>query len=1036
MLELVSSPRDRQEPLPEQRFLDLTEDLSAIVWESDPHTHEFLYVSRSAERILGYPAEWWLDDRRFLERHVHPEDLETALEQCWGRSLNGQNVVREFRFLSADGRMVWVRNSVRAVHDERGEMERLRGVMWDLSEHKRAEEALKESRQRHGYLVEHASDIIYKTDREGRFTFLNAAAPRILKYGPERLLGLHYLALVRPDYRPAARRFYWRQFRHRTPTTYFELPVITGDGDYLWLGQNVQLVMDGECVVGFQAIARDLTEHKQSEARLLESEERYRIVAETATDAIITIERSSEIAFVNSSVEAIFGYNVKEVIGQSLSKLLPGYPLSFHQRSARLDLGTGKGYFGAEPVELRGRHKDGHEIPLEVTLGEYTERGRHLFTFVLRDITERKRAEEELRRKDQRFRSLIENASDVTAILDREGGILYASPSVARVLGYAPEEITGRPAFDLVHPDGREDAVRAFRRRVEDAEAASPSAPKVLRFRHRNGSSRVLEAVARNLFNDSSVNGLVVNLRDITESQRVQEELRAANEMLRALIQASPAATVAVDAVGLVTMWNPAAEKTFGWKEGEVVGRPVPYVPEEAQAEAEAELQALWRGESISAECVRRTKSGECIVVNLSAAPLRTADGSIWGAAFVITDVTERKRLEVQLRQAQKMEAVGQLAGGVAHDFNNLLTVISGYDQLLVNNLAAGDRCGVYAREIMNAAERASTLTRQLLAFSRRQVGQPVVLDVNALVTNMTKMLRRLIGENIELNTALGPLEGKIHADPGQVEQLILNLVVNARDAMPHGGKLTIETADAWLGDIYVRTHVSARQGHHVLLAVSDTGHGMDEETRRRIFEPFFTTKEVGKGTGLGLSTVYGIVKQNNANVWVYSEPDVGTTFKIYFPAVEAEPKTDLPGVPAQAMRGNETILLVEDEAGLRSLVKELLEQFGYRVLVASGGQQAMEYSLHERGYIHLLLTDVVMPEWSGRQVAERLTRLRPQMRVLYMSGYPDETIVKHGILNPGVAFLQKPFSQDALVAKVRAVLDAEVPVPAGPAGD
>src|SRR5437773_9313187 len=384
----------------------------------------------------------------------------------------------------------------------------------------------------------------------------------------------------------------------------------------------------------------------------------------------------------------------------------------------------------------------------------------------------------------------------------------------------------------------------------------------------------------------------------------------------------------------------------------------------------------------------------------------------------------DRARLEEQLRQAHKMEAIGRLAGGIAHDFNNLLTVINGYSELVLNSLGANLHARKNVEQIKKAGRRAATLTRQLLAFSRRQVLQLRVLDLNAVVTNFEAMLQPLIGEDILLEAVLQPGLGLVKVDPGQIEQIILNLTVNARDAMPEGGKLTIETANVELDEAYARRHVSVRPGPYVMLAISDTGCGMDAETQARIFEPFFTTKEPGKGTGLGLSTVYGIVKQSGGDIWVYSEPGRGTTFKIYLPWVEGAVETVEPGVaPARDVRGSETILLGEDDGGIRRLVRQVLAERGYWVLEAIHGTHAIQISEQHTVPIHLLVTDVVMPGMSGRDLAERLKPSRPNMKVLFMSGYTDKAIVHHGELDPGTAVVRKQFTPDALARKLREVL-------------
>ncbi|TLY54232.1 MAG: response regulator [Gemmatimonadetes bacterium] len=418
-----------------------------------------------------------------------------------------------------------------------------------------------------------------------------------------------------------------------------------------------------------------------------------------------------------------------------------------------------------------------------------------------------------------------------------------------------------------------------------------------------------------------------------------------------------------------------------------------------------------------------RAKDGKLFEVDLVTRPLEFAGRR--ARLILAHDVTAQRQLEEQLRQSQKMEAVGQLAGGIAHDFNNLLTAILGSTQLLLNNMPSGDPRREDAEEVRHAGLRAAELTRQLLAFSRRQVLAPKVLELNVVVGNMDRMLRRLLGEDVELVTSLDPTAGAVNADPGQLEQVLLNLAVNARDAMPGGGRLSIETTRLALHEEHLERRHRLPPGDYACLVVTDTGVGMDEATQAHLFEPFFTTKEVGKGTGLGLATVYGIVKQSGGYIWVYSEPRRGTTVKVYLPRVPGASEAPAPAPPARAARGgNETVLLVEDAAPVRALARRSLEACGYRVLDASDGPSALELSARHAAGIDLLVTDVVMPGMSGRELAERLAPQRPEMKVLYTSGYTDDAMVRQGVLNAGVAFLQKPFVPDMLARKVREVLD------------
>ncbi|MGE5179700.1 MAG: CHASE3 domain-containing protein [Bacteroidota bacterium] len=515
---------------------------------------------------------------------------------------------------------------------------------------------------------------------------------------------------------------------------------------------------------------------------------------------------------------------------------------------------------------------------------------------------------------------------------------------------------------------------------------------------------------------------------DLREARdELEERVRERTAELAAVIETSPIPIAAIDSKGNVTLWNQAAEEAFGYTREEMLGKP--YTPADAEDKRNAEdvLRRITAGVPVTAyETHARRKDGVVLDVAVYSAPLRAPGGRPLGVLAMIADRTERKRLEDLLRQSQKMEAVGKLAGGIAHDFNNLLTAITGYTDLLYLRLP-GDIGKRELTEIRKASDRAASLTRQLLAFSRQQVLQPKVIRVNEVVGNLAGMLSRLIGEDIDLVVSLDEEVGQVKADPFQLEQVLMNLAVNARDAMPRGGKLTIETANVILDEGYARAHPDVKPGSYVMIAVSDTGIGMDSDTRTRIFEPFFTTKALGKGTGLGLSTVYGIVKQSRGHMWVYSEPGQGATFKVYLPLHEEAPEAPPPPQPTRVVpRGWETILAVEDEESLLNLVTEILKDAGYNVIPALGPKEAVRAMLeHRDGSIHMLLTDVVMPGMSGRALADQVTRERPGMRVLYMSGYTDNAIVHHGVLDPGVTFIQKPFTPDALIKKVREVLDA-----------
>jgi len=526
------------------------------------------------------------------------------------------------------------------------------------------------------------------------------------------------------------------------------------------------------------------------------------------------------------------------------------------------------------------------------------------------------------------------------------------------------------------------------------------------------------------------------SFQDITERKRAEESLRESGEKLKELFDEAPVGYHEVDTEGHITQINRTELEMLGCTAEEVLGQFVwKFIVEKESRKAVAAKLAGEISLSKAFERTYRRKDGTTFPALIEDRLLRDSEGRIIGIRSTIQDISDRKRaeqekasLEEQLRQSQKMEAIGQLAGGIAHDFNNLLTIIKGYSQLSLIKLKEGDPLKGDIEEVKKATDRAADLIRQLLAFSRRQVMEMRVLDLNILLQNLDKMLRRVIGEDIELVTLLAEDLGRVKTDPGQIEQVILNLAVNARDAMPSGGKLTIETANVELDGAYARRHVAVTPGRYVMLAVSDTGVGMTPEVRDRVFEPFFTTKEKGKGTGLGLSTVYGIVKQSEGNIWIYSEPGHGTTFKIYLPCVE-EPLEEArrKRVKEELPHGSETILVVEDEEKVRKLAVQILERQGYRVLEAAHGDDALQlWGQQKNGPIHLMVADVVMPGMSGRELARYLEPLHPEMKVLYMSGYTDNAIVHHGILEKGLDFIQKPFTIEGLINKVREVLDRD----------
>jgi PAS domain S-box-containing protein len=632
-------------------------------------------------------------------------------------------------------------------------------------------------------------------------------------------------------------------------------------------------------------------------------------------------------------------------------------------------------------------------------------------------------AQQQAREQEERFLQLAETIDEVFFVMDaahRE--TLYINPAYEKTWGRSCQSLYDNPeSFVEPVPAGDRERLVAYMDRVSRGEQAGKLEYRIIQ---PNGNVRWLLAHAvpiRNQHGDVyRIGGVAL---DITESRDAQMALEEIAERLQKLTETSFDA-IDITENGIIQEANPGYLRMFGYERMEdVIGRPVSdFVSDASRDDVEMRVTNNIEG---TYELEGRRQDGKKLFLEATARTHVMRGRTVRITA--LRDMTERRALEEQFRQAQKMEAVGRLAGGVAHDFNNLLTVILSYTDMLIEGVSPRDPRTEDLGEIRKATVAASSLTRQLLAFSRQQVIEPRLINLNDIVESSEKMLRRLIGEDIEVQTTLASAPLTVMIDPGQLEQVMMNLAVNARDAMPTGGKLTLETANVVLDPEYARDHWPVVPGNFAMLAMSDIGCGMDEQTRALMFEPFFTTKAAGQGTGLGLATVYGIVKQSNGFIWVYSEPGKGTSFKIYFPLLDQTPEQYATKHHSEAPRGGtETILLAEDATAVRIAARQILERFGYTVLEAANGTDALGIALNG-ATIDLLLTDVVMPEMSGRELVDKFAKIRPNTKVLFMSGYTDDAIVRHGVLRPGTAYLQKPFSPDTLARKVRHVLDSLV---------
>ncbi len=758
--------------------------------------------------------------------------------------------------------------------------------------------------------------------------------------------------------------------------------------------------------------------------RRLEAREKlFRLITENAADMIAVVDTEGKRIYNSLSYQKVLGYSPAEL--QQSSSFEQIHP---DDRERVIAAGvearrTGKG----KALEYRMRHKDGTWRLLESTSSVIRSGDGEpdLLVIVNRDVTGRKQAEDALRAEHDLLRALIDNMPDYIYVKDDESRFVVANRALAQFMGAKnPEDLLGKADFDYF-PKELATAYYSDERAI--LQTGQPLVNQEERSVDAAGNAKWLSTSKVPLCNrQGETIGIIGIGHDITERRKAEEALRQSETSFRSVVEGAPYGIFRASVDGRFQRVNSALQEMLGYRTSKdlldvTLGGNIFRNPADFQR-----LVVLMGGtdEFKDVEMEWKRKDDSPITVLCSGRRVKGEDeNSAYNEVFV-QDITERRVLERQLRAAAKMEAVGRLSGGIAHDFNNLLGVIIGYSQMLERKMERDNPLYEYVEEIEKAGQRATALTRQLLAFSRQQILTPNVLSLNELVSDMGKMLPRLLGEDIAITTKLEPAIGSGKADQGQIEQVVMNLAVNARDAMPSGGRLTIGTADVVMDEMYARQHPGAKPGIYVMLSVADSGVGMNSETMLHIFEPFFTTKEVGKGTGLGLATVYGIMKQSGGYIWVDSELGKGSCFQIFLPRVEEAVTHVAEGTsPSPILQGNETILVVEDAEALKKLARTFLEEHGFQVLTASSGEEALKVAAEFSGKIHLLLTDVVMPGMNGRVLAEQLLPKRPGMIALYMSGYTDSFIAGHGVLEEGTHLLHKPFTEEVLISKVREVL-------------
>jgi len=895
----------------------------------------------------------------------------------------------------------------------------------EILERKRIEEALRESEDKYRILVNRAGEGIFMA-RDGKPAFVNPACTELTGYSEEELLSRPFLELIHPDDRERIRENYAQRLNgERVPDSY-SFRVLTKDGAVKWMRINAVLASwaGGPAVLG---MVTDINEQKRVEEELNQREQFLSKIFASIQDGISVVDSELRIIRVNPTMERWYS-QAMPLVGK---KCFEVYRESFgpcEECPTLVALRTGQP--ASKVVPKRGSDGaikgwlDLYSFPY---MNDVTGKVEGVIEY-LRDITERKESEDNLQFEHERFQMLAHNAPFGMLMVSANGELEYVNPKFLQLFGYDLNEIpSGRQWRKLAYPDDtyRRKVMSAWKNDLLDAKPGEMH-PRIFTVACKDGSQKIIHFRTVKL----SRGKYVTTCEDATERTRAMEALKESERKYRTIIDTIADGYHEADLSGKMTLFNHSLCEILGYSREELPGVGYREFMDELNAqkvyEAYNEVYRTGRANpGFHYEIMRKDGTRRHCVV--SVALIKDSKGQPTGFRGIFRDVTERRQLEDQLRQAAKMEAIGQLAGGIAHDFNNILTAIIGYSDVLIQRLGEDSGHGEKALHINRAALRAANLTRQLLAFSRKQILDLRPVNLNEALTGFEKMLRPLIGENIELVIATDPNAAKTMSDPGQIEQILFNLAINARDAMPAGGRLTIETRNAFLDEEYARSHPEVRPGPYVMLAVSDTGNGMDSYVLSRIFEPFFTTKEKEKGTGLGLSTAYGIVKQHRGHITAYSEVGRGTTFKVYLPTIEDAPDQESKAAGTRTeLRGTETILVVEDEEIVRELTSEVLQTLGYKVLPAADPAEAARISKFHEGPIHLMLTDVVLPQMDGKRLYALLSPLFPGMKALFVSGYAENAIVHHGVLDAGVNFLHKPFTVEALTKTVRKILDED----------
>jgi len=974
------------------------------------------YYNPVAEHFFGYTAEEVIG-KTVMEIHmkenVSPDRLERAIDIVRQTGEYKYSLVQE-----TDNGPRYLNSRVSSILNSDGDMVGFCLFSRDVTEKVLSDQILKESTERHRSLVESTADWVWATDLQGSHTFSNGSIKALLGYEVNEILGESAFPLMHPDDLQSSRELVASAVKHKRGWSNVEIRWLHKDGSVRVFESSARPLFDinGE-MTGFSGIDRDITEYKKAQEALRKSEFDMRTLFNAMTDIVFEMDYDGTYINIAPTSPELMFLAAEDLIGKTLHQVFPKAEadqfLSFIRRCIDENETISIEYpmvIGKRTVWFEGRA---------------TPKTKNTVLYIATDITKKKLSEDALRESEERLRALINAMPDIVCFKDGQGRWLEANESDIRLFQLDGVDFRGKKDSELAEfTPFYSDAFNTCEETDEHAWEAGCITRSEEVIRRPDDSPVVLDVIkVPTFYADGQRKGLVVVGRDIT----LRKNAEAERVRLMMAIEQAAETIVITDPQGIIEYLNPAFEKVTGYSRDEVIGQNPSML-----ASGEHDLafyQDMWetltRGENWAGRIINKKKDGSFYTEEATISPVRDPSGDVINYVAVKHDITTELKLEEQLRQAQKMEAVGQLAGGVAHDFNNILQVINGYTQLTLAEINKEHSAYEFVREIAKAGDRAQSLVSQLLSFSRRQIINPVDLDLNEVTEKLMKMIRRVIGEHIHCEFIPGHELGTIQADSGQMEQILMNLCVNSRDALAGGGNISIETGNVLIDAEYAAKHPWAKPGRYVLLSVTDDGCGMDKKTLAGIFDPFFTTKSVGKGTGLGMSTVYGIVKQHKGEIQVYSEPGRGTVVKIYLPVVARRAADVASQVDASVTGGAETILVAEDDNAVRNLTRQTLVTAGYTVIDAKNGNDAVSLFHKHADKINLLMLDVVMPGLGGKEVYDRIHETHPDVPALFCSGYSRNAIHTGFVLDSDLNFIQKPYGSDSLLRKIRQVLDS-----------